>query len=448
MPTDIDEVARRVVAAARPGEDIEALAVHTTETEIRAYEGDVESVSAAETAGVGIRVVTGGRVGFAWAGSLEDGVVAETLEEARRNAELATPDEHAGLATPDGVAPAPLRLLEPSLVSTPTDTKVELALELERATRAADPRITGVESAEYADWVSRAALVTTTGIDVTEESGAAYLVAFALASDGDVTQTGYSFSVGRSPGDLDPAAAAADTARRAVRMLGATQPSTRRTTVVLEPRVTAQLLGIIGTTLSADNVQKGRSMFAGRMGETVASPLITLVDDPTDARAWGAAPYDDEGLATRSNAFIDGGVLTGYAHDSTTARRAGTTSNACARRGGFKGLPTPGCRALRLAEGTTGPEELIAGIDDGVLIVGVSGLHSGVNPVSGDFSTGAEGILIEGGRLTRPVREFTIASTLQRILLDVRAVGSDVEWLPGSAAGVTLVVGDVTVSGS
>ncbi|HET8621704.1 MAG TPA: metallopeptidase TldD-related protein, partial [Acidimicrobiales bacterium] len=218
--------------------------------------------------------------------------------------------------------------------------------------------------------------------------------------------------------------------------------------VVLDPWVTAQLAGIVAGTLGAEEVVKGRSLFAGRVGERVASPLITLVEDPTDARSWGATPVDDEGLATRRVPLVEAGTLRGYAHSTWTARRLGAASTGSAVRAGFKSTPTAGCRAVSLAPGTADAASLLAGVDDGVLVQEVSGLHSGVNPVSGDLSTGAEGLRIRAGELAEPLREFTIASTLQRLLQDVVAVGSDLTWLPMSAAGLTLVVGDVAVSGS
>ena len=149
---------------------------------------------------------------------------------------------------------------------------------------------------------------------------------------------------------------------------------------------------------------------------------------------------------SRRNVLIEGGVLQKFVHNAYTARRAGTVSTANAVRG-FSSTPSVGCRALSLVPGTKSQAELLADLGEGVLISSVSGLHSGVNPVSGDFSTGAEGLRISGGALGEPLREFTVASSLQRMLSEVAAVGADVEWLPMSAAGVSLVVHGVTVSG-
>jgi len=151
-------------------------------------------------------------------------------------------------------------------------------------------------------------------------------------------------------------------------------------------------------------------------------------------------------LATRRNVLIDGGRLDRFVHNSQTARRAGTVSTGSAVRG-YASTPGVGVQAVSLLPGPRRPADLIAGIDDGILVQGVSGLHSGVNPVSGDFSTGAEGLRIRRGELAEPVREFTIASTIQRMLHEIREVADDLEWLPMNAAGVTVVIGELTVSG-
>ena len=155
-----------------------------------------------------------------------------------------------------------------------------------------------------------------------------------------------------------------------------------------------------------------------------------------------------EGLAARRNPLIIDGVLQGFVHNSYSARRMGTRSTGNAVRGGFKSTPGVGCMALQLQPGTRDQAAMIADISDGVLVQSVQGLHSGVNPISGDFSVGASGLTISGGAVGAPIREFTIASTVQRMLLDVVEVGGDVDWLPGSAAGVSLVIRDITLSGA
>ncbi len=444
---ELQAIADRVVSMAQPGEQIEAFVSRDAETDVRIYEGEVEHFVAAQTEGVGIRVIRDGRTGFAYAGVLDDMAVAEVLAEARDNVQFGTPDEWAGLAEPDGVDVIEQELWSDVLAGYATDDKIALAKELERLTLATDTRIR-VDDANYADVASESAVATTTGIRRTGRENGCYVVVSTMADEGDETQTGFGFSVGRSPLEFDLAKAAKEASDRATRLLGATKPSTKRTTVVLDPFVTASLLGVISSTLNGESVAKGRSLFKDRLGEGVANSIVTLVDDPTNPKAYTATDLDGEGLAARRNVLIERGVLQKFVHSSYSARRVGTKSTGNAVRGGFKGTPGVGCLALQLLPGERDQNALIADIDDGVLIQSVTGLHSGVNAISGDFSVGASGLTISNGQVGGPIREFTIASTLQRMLHDVVEVGNDVDWLPMRAAGLSLVIRDVTMSGS
>jgi PmbA protein len=194
-------------------------------------------------------------------------------------------------------------------------------------------------------------------------------------------------------------------------------------------------------------VVKGRSFFAGRIGESVANAAVTLVDDPTDSRAFSASAYDGEGLACRRNVLIADGMLRMFVFDTVSARRANMQSTGSAVRGGFAGTPSAGCRALVLQPGTKGSEEILASVGDGIYVQSVTGIHSGVNTVSGDFSVGAEGLMIRDGALAEPIREVTVASTLQRMLQSIVEIGGDLRWLPGAAAGQTLAIADMQLSG-
>jgi PmbA protein len=439
-------IATRVAQQAGSGEQIEAYIGRSVDTAVRVYEGEIEQLQSAQSEGVGIRVIKDGRVGFAYGGVLDEASVAEVLAEARDNVVFGTPDEWAGLASPDGVVPPNLDLWRDELASLATDEKVAMALELERLTLAEDPRVR-IEQSEYADAMGVMAVATSTGVAATGRESGCYVVVSTLATEGDETQTGFAFSVGRTPGDLDIAKAAREGAERATRLLGATKPSSKRLTVVFDPYVTAQFLSVLSAALNGESVLKGRSLFANRVGEEVASSLFTLVDDATNPLAYSATPVDGEGLATRRTALIEGGVLQGFLQSSYSGRRSGTASTGNAVRG-FKSTPSCAALALQLAPGTRSQAELVADVDDGVLIQQVAGIHSGVNPVSGDFSTGASGLVIANGSLGGPVREFTIASTIQKMLKDVAEVGGDVDWLPMRAAGVSLVIHDVTMSGS
>jgi PmbA protein len=449
---NLRDITDRVLAEASGTEAIEVFVSTGTDTEIQVYQGAIEEMSSASSAGVGIRVLLespgGARVGTAWAGSLDDDAVRGALADARDNARFATEDEYVCFARPDGVPATSMTLTDAGVETTSVAEKIEMALELERRVRAGDARIRQVDAANYSDYVAEAAIASTLGISASYARTGAYVSVEAIAADGDESQSGWGLSVGRAPHELDLDVAARDAVRRATRMLGAVKVPTQKTTAVFDPRSAASLLSIIASALSGDAVVRGRSFFAGRLGEVVASPLVTLVDDPTDQRQFGATPFDGEGLATRRNALIEQGVLSAFVYDAQSAKRAGVQSTGSAQRGGIAGSPSAGCRALLLTPGTLSQEELIASVGEGIFVESLIGIHSGVNPISGDFSVGVTGLMIRNGELAEPVREVTVASTLQRMLLDVALVGGDLEFLPGAAAGQTVAVSGVTVSGS
>jgi PmbA protein len=442
------ELAMRVAGEATGGEELEVYVSRGVETDVRAYEGEVESLSSAASAGVGIRVVVGGRQGFAYAGTLEESVLRQTLADARDNATFATADEHVGLAAPDGVAPASLDLWDEDVLEMSSAAKVEMALELERRARGADARVRQVAFADYGDMAAEAAVASSTGITATARRTVASVAVETIAGADTDSQTGVGFSAARGPGDLDLDKAVVDAVERSTRMLGATKARSGRCAVIFDPRVTSTLLAVVSSALSGEAVTKGRSFFADRVGEEVAVASLVLVDDPTDARSFGASTNDAEGLACRRNVLIENGVLRGFVFDTTAARRAGVVSTASAVRGGYATTPVAGCRALLLSPGELGSAEILSEVGDALFVQSITGVHSGVNPVSGDFSVGAEGLMVRGGVLAEPVREVTIASTLQRMLQSVLYIGSDVEWLPGVAAGQTLAIDGMALSGS
>jgi PmbA protein len=449
-PQELLDHCRRVAARAEGAEQIEAFASRGRETEIEVVHGAVESLTIATSGGVGIRVVVDGRQGFAWAGSLDDDVIADALASARDNCAFAEPDENVALATAadaagDAVA---LDLWRDDLAAVATDDKVAFAISLDADVRASDARIKGVEAAGYGDVAMHWALATSTGIEASARRTHASAYLFAIADDGTGVQTGYGVAAGRTFGDLDGDDIVAKAHERATRMLGARQPKSRRVTVVLDPLVTVSFLGLVAVAFNGESMLKGRSLFADRAGDTVASPVVELADDPTDPQSLGAAERDAEGVPCRRNVLLADGVMQGFLHNTYTARRAGTATTASAVRGGYRSTPGVGTRALRLRCGDRSPEQLCADVGDGLYVQAVHGLHSGTNPISGDFSVGAEGLVIRDGALAEPVREMTIASTIPRMLLDVRAVGSDALPLPGGALGTTLVVDDMTMSGA
>ncbi len=446
---DIVKMACCIAEQALPGEQIEAYISRSTTLDIRAFDGEVEHLVSAASDGVGIRVISGHRQGFAYCGYLDDEAIKKTLSEARDNVSFANEDIHASMAYPDEVEATQMELLDPAIAATAVSEKTRLVVELEKETRKSDPRIRQVDSADYSDVTGEAAICNSNGVQAYSEGSYCDISVSVIAGEGSDSQTGTGFSVARKFALLDPKTAMNDAVTRAVRLLGAGKPAGRECSVVLDPRVTATLISVVASALSGEYVTKGRSFLAGRVGEKIMSSGLSLVDDPTDSRALSADLYDEEGLASRRNELVRDGVLMGFVYDSTSASRAGVQSTASAVRAGYSSGPVAACRALLLSSGDSHTlEDVVANVGDGLYVQSVTGVHSGVNPISGDFSVGVEGIMIRGGALAEPVREATIASTLQKMLLSITHVANDIQWLPGNAAGQTIAISEMVLSGN
>jgi PmbA protein len=449
--TELSGVARRAVEAttAAGASDAEAFVSRESGREVRVHGGGVESLTAATQTGVGVRAWVGHRVGYAYGTDLSDAGVAAIAARAAEAAAVADEDEFAAPPAPAEIEALP-GLGDPSVAEWDTGRVAELALSVERTALESDPRLVGVEVAIYADAAERVAIASSAGVAGEYESSSCYAYLQALAEGDGSRETGLGFGLARGPRGLDPEAIGAEGARRALAMIGAGKPASRSCPVVLDETVAASFAGLIGGGLSAKAVQRGRSPFAGRLEEEVASGAFVLFDDGRDPQGPASAPFDGEGVPRRRTALIEDGRLQSYLYDTYTANREGVSSTGSAARQGYRSLPSVSTSNLMVAPGAHSLQQLLAEAGEGVYVTDVAGLHSGVNPVTGVFSVGASGRAIRDGKLAEPVREFTIAGELVAMLGAVSAAGAEPRWVPfgGSVSTPPLLIAELAISGS
>lgn len=435
-------------AAAAGADQAEVFAQESRSLKVSVYQGEVEELASSTGSGIGVRAIIAGSTGYAYTTDLSPESLAVTAREAVENAAVTAGDEFTGLPEPGG-SYTEMELFSPALTATSLGDKIEIARTIEAAARGRDPRIVQVEASQYVESESRVAIANSLGFIREEHEGACYAFLQAIAEEQGEMQTGISFTIGREPGQLDGAGCGEEAADRAVMLLGGSQCKSMTCPVVTDPFVTANLVSVIGSVLSGESVQKQRSMFAGREGQQVGSSLVQLVDDGLHPDGLASSSFDGEGVPCRETVLIENGILQGFLYDTYTGRKGGRASTGNASRGSYRSLPHVGATNLRLTGGDLSGAEIIAGVDRGFFVTEVSGIHSGANPVSGDFSVGAAGMLIKGGKLAEPVREVTIAGNLMSMLSGIQAVGNDNRWVPfgGSIHAPTLLIDAMTIGG-
>ena len=416
-----------------------------TEFSVTVRKGEIETLKDAGSKALGIRVFVGRRTASTYtsdfSGAALDALVRETVAMARVTGE----DPAAGL--PDETPPAEeidLGLHDPSVAALPPAERIERARRAEAAALAV-PGITNSQGASWGSGEGFVLLANSLGfMGSYRTSTASFSVTPQAEKDGQMERD-YWYTVGRGLSELDaPEEVGRKAAERTLRRLGARQVATTEVPVVFDPETAAEILGTVFGALSGYAVFRNATFLKDRIGQQVASPLVTLVDEGRRPRGFGSRPFDGEGQRTRRNVPLEKGVLRHFLCDSYSARKIGARSTGSARRG-IGGGPSVGAGNLCFEAGTTTPDEILESVDRGLYVTDLIGF--GIDLVSGDYSQGAVGHWIEKGRLVHPVHEVTIAGNLKQMLLDVDAVGTDLEWR-GSSASPTLRIKRMTVSGS
>lgn len=425
------------------GAQVEVYLSSSYALEIQISQGAVESLIQAEEAGVGLRALWEGRVGFAYTTDLSTEGLSRVAAAAVEAARVADPDPYQVLPLP---APAePLHLVDKELARRGLEEKMDLAREIEAAALRFDSRVRQVRRATYSESRYHVHILNSRGLQASYEGTTVSCDALAVAEGEGGSETGWSYQGARRYADLKPRQVGEEAAQKAVALLGAGTIPTRRLPVLLDPFVAAEFLQVLSPGLTADAVQKGKSLFRGRVGEAVASPLVQLVDHGRLENGLASAPVDDEGVPTRETVLIADGVLRGYLYNTYTAARDGVASTGNGVRNSFRGTPEVRPSNFCLRPGTMSRQRLWAESGEALYLTSVLGMHT-ANPISGDFSLGAAGLLLRDGEVVRPVRGVTVAGNLLELLQGIDGLADDLRFLGGYGAPTVRVRG-LTVSG-
>lgn len=439
-----EDVLRRARAAGADAADV----IVTSQTSFGATvrRGEVETLEQALSKDLGLRVLVGRRTALVSSSDLSREALARLAQEAVDLARVSGEDPAAGL--PDETPPpddVDLGLWDPSAFDLPPDRRIDLARRAEAAAFACSPEITNSQGASIDCLDAETLLANTLGFCGGYRRSSVTVSVVPVAARGDSKERDSWSTHGRGLSDLQsPEEVGRIAAERTLRRLGARKVPTCEVPVVFDPETASDLLDDIFGAVSGYAVFRNATFLKDRLGEQVASPLLTVVDDGRRPRGLGTRPFDGEGLRTRRNVPIENGALRTFLCDTYAARKLGTRPCGCARRSAG-GLPGVGRSNLWIEAGTTPAGELVRGLRRGLLVTDLIGF--GVDLVSGDYSRGAVGQWIEDGRIVHPVHEVTVAGNLRDMLMDIDAVGDDLEFR-GTANAPSLRLRRMTVSGS
>jgi PmbA protein len=408
--------------------------------------GEVDTVKHAREQHMALRVFVGKSVAAASTSDLSAEAMTRLVDEAVSLARVTSPDELAGLPEASELARQvpDLGLRDPHGHDLPPEEKIELARRCEAAALGADARITNSEGGDFSDRRARYAYATSHGFSGAYETSSFSLAVSPVATENGEMQRDSWYHVTRRRERLDvPEEIGRIAARRAVRRLGARRVKTAEVPVIFDPEMAATLVRHIAGAASGPALYRRASFLVGKLGERIAAPSVTIVDDGTIPGALGSRPFDGEGLSVRRTVLVDQGVLRSYLLDTYTGRKLGLPSTHHAARDG-SGVSVSTTN-LHLAAGDQEPADLIRSVRNGLYVTELIGF--GVNGVTGDYSRGAVGLWIENGELAYPVEEITVAGNLLDMLHGVEGVGNDLVFRDRTAAP-TLLIGRMTVAGS
>jgi len=448
---ELQAVAEKVVESARRAgaHAAESLVRDGSELHVKVRLGEPELVQEASSRALGLRVFSEQRAATSYTSDFTPAGIERFVRDAVAAALLSEPDPLHELPASEELARADalpeLELWDEAALAVDAGAALAQARRGEAAARAADPRVTGSEGASYARVAGAVAFATSGGFAGAYRGTYSSLIVEPICDDADgKKRNGYWWTAARHLDALEDAEAVGlKAAQRTVAKLGARKPETCEAPVVFDPEAGRALLDLLFSVIAGGAIWRQSSYLVGREGSRIASDLVTVVDDPLIPRAPGSRPFDGDGLPTRRNLVVEGGVLRTYLCDLYSARKLGRRSTGSASRA-IGGNPHSASSNFILQAGASKPNDIVRGVERGFYVTDMMGF--GFNPVTGDFSRGAGGFWIERGELAWPVSEATLSANFDRLWQSIDAVGDDLT-LRTATAGPTFRVAGMTVAG-
>lgn len=414
--------------------------------EVLVLEGKVSHYENSRTEGVSFRGNIRGRTGYACTEQLAADAIPFLVSAAKENAVLLPPEDAEELYPGEKEYPV-LQGIHEGLERLSVSEKIDAAKRMEQAALAGAEEVALLDYCVLGTVRVETVIRNSRGLDVSFAKNYATAFVSAIARKGDETKTGSYFWKDQDWNGFDPEKTGREAARRAAMQLGAASVPSGKYDAVLYGEAMVALLGAFCGIFYAENVQKGFSLLGGKLGQNIASTVVTLRDDALLTGGYASTPFDSEGVSGRNKAVIENGTLRTFLYNRKSAKADGAESTG----NGFKAALTApvktACTNFYLQKGTKSRDELFEALQNGLFITDLMGLHAGTNTVSGDFSLSASGFLIENGKLGRPVEQITIAGNFYRLLEAIEDVANDMYFSSGGKGSPSILVRGLDIAG-
>jgi PmbA protein len=413
---------------------------------IEVKDGDIDVFVNSDDIGISLRVLKEQKLGVAFSTHLLPGDVPTLVQEVIHGASATDPDPFVGFPVPSAHPRPQLEQFDPYLHKTSVGDKIDMARDLEAAARSSDPRIKKVRKAAYVETTGTVMIRNHSGLDLSYDRTLVAGHIMVVAEDGGSAEIGWDYGFSPFLGQLEMDSIGKTAAERAVRMLGARPVKSMQTPAVLPPWVAADILSVLSASFLADNIQKGKSMLVGRMGEQVFSTHVTIVDDGLYPGGMGSSPFDDEGSVRQETVLVSEGVIRGFLYDYYTATKENRGSTGNAGRQDIKAPPSVRTTNFYIPNGSFAPDDLVSSLEEGFMVTDLIGLHT-ADPISGDFSVGAAGLWIKRGEAVFPVKGVAISGNIMDLFSKVDGIGTDLAFF-GKTGAPSLRISNLHVAGS
>ena len=418
---------------------------------VRVFKGEISEYKNTHTEGAGFRgTYSIGKMGYAYTENLDSDLIPAILDNAIKNASIIEDNEVEKLYPGDDKYPE-VNTFSPALDTVDTAQKIEWALEMEKYALSLDPKVKMADYCTIVTGESTTAIANSYGLNVSRKYNIARAFMIARVEENGITKSADESWTGRDFADFDYKKLVEKAVCKALSYLGAESIPSGQYPVLLNQDAAKDIFGVFTPIFLAERCQKGFSLLnKSKIGEAIAAPHITLRDDGVTDLSLGSIAFDAEGVATQNKAVIENGVLKTLLYNTKSASKDGVKSTGNASKDGFGGAIATSTANFYLVPGEKSYDEIMQGLNKGVIITDMAGLHSGVNAISGDFSVSAEGYFVENGKIVKPIEQITVAGNFYELLKNIETVGADLRFHSLGVGGIgmpSVLVNGLNISG-